>query len=232
MRRILFIFSAILCLGLVSCSKPNSHIPDTSIIDELSVDELSDILDYEKSHEINYEGFEEFYPQLRRSVSIMSQMEKAKFSKLTYRELLNGYIEYNDTTGTSELKDEWEELYNSYLPKAKLMAREMDRNITNEYRMEAFASGNYNDFDFLRRRGYAKYLRGNGALLPQYITEESWNYEAIIKDKIDSDFRSKESWVRRQKLEKIKDNYPMAYEVLSARQNALEQELDRIINRY
>ena len=82
-----------------ACSK-NLHIPNKSIIEEIPTNELSDILDYEKTHKVAYgafNGFEEMYPSIRKVVENMSEIERAKYAKLSYRELANAQIESEDS---------------------------------------------------------------------------------------------------------------------------------------
>lgn len=219
---------------LLACSK-NSHIPNTSILDEIPSEELSDILDYEKSHEINYgefKGFEEMYPEIRKVVKNMSEIDKAKFVKLTYQELVNAEIASSDSTLYNEYSKQWKEKYDSYLTEAKQIAKEMENKILISYRIEAIQSNSYDFSDFrnwLRRNGYSKYL-SSAVVDMVYVNEDSWHYENIIKDKIDSDFDTECNWVALKMLESIKDKYPLGYEYLLQRRQEYQSVMDELMS--
>ena len=70
MNKILFF---LITIFLVGCSK-NSHIPNSSILETIPSQELSDILDYEKEHPVNGYRFEEMYPSIRTIVDDMGEI--------------------------------------------------------------------------------------------------------------------------------------------------------------
>ena len=231
MKKILFALLSLILL--VACSK-NSHIPNTSILDEILSEELSDVLDYEKSHEINYggfNGFEEMYPAIRGVVKEMSEIEKAKYARLTYRELVNAQIASSDSTLHNKYAKQWKEKYDSYLPKAKQIAKEMENNMLISYRLEATMSNSYGFSNFrnwLRRNGYSKYL-SSAVVDMVYVNEDSWIYENIMKDKIDSDFDTESNWVAMKMLESVKDKYPLGYEFLLKRRQEYQSAMDELM---
>lgn len=232
MKKILF--ALLFMILLLACSK-NSHIPNTSILDEIPSKELSDILDYEKSHGINYggfKGFEEMYPTIRDVVKNMSEIDKAKFVKLTYQELVNAEIASSDSTLYNEYSKQWKEKYYSYLPEAKQIAKEMENKILISYRIEDIQSNSHSYSNFrswLRRNGYSKYL-SSSVVCMAYVDEDSWHYEKIIKDKIDSDFDTECNWVALKMLESIKDKYPLGYEYLLQRRQEYQSVMDELMS--
>lgn len=209
------LLTLLLPLLLMACSN-NSHIPNTSILDEIPSQELSDVLDYEKQHPVNGYSFEEMYPAIRSIVTNMSEIEKAKFAKLTYRELFNTQCAVDDSIQKANYRRQWQARYDELLPQAKSKAAEIEANITNGFRVYAYQSNNYgfSSFrDYLRRNGYNKFLHSS-VLAPQYIDDKSWRYEAIIAEYIDEDFKPQEEWVTNKILDDTQNKYPLGTEFI------------------
>lgn len=87
---------SILGLLLYSCS----NIPDKSIFESLSTEELSKIIKKDTL-------FIDFYESQRKITEKFNEIDKAKFSGLTYRDLYKMYSYINDTTIMSPLNKEW-----------------------------------------------------------------------------------------------------------------------------
>lgn len=212
MNKLLILLLPIL---LMACSK-NSHVPDTSILDEIPSQELSDVLDYENKHPVNGYSFEEMYPTIRNIVNDMSEIEKAKFAKLTYRELFNSQCAVDDTIQQAKYRKEWQRRYDELLPHAKAKATQIESEITTGYRIYAYHSNSYNLFSFrnyLRQNGYNKYLKTN-IVGPQYIDDDSWNYEVIMMEYLDRGFKPEDEWITNKILDDTQSKYPLGTEFL------------------
>ena len=99
------------------------------------------------------------------------------------------------------------------------------------YRMEATMSNSYGFSNFrnwLRRNGYSKYL-SSAVVDMVYVNEDSWIYENIMKDKIDSDFDTESNWVAMKMLESVKDKYPLGYEFLLKRRQEYQSAMDELM---
>lgn len=200
---------------LMACSN-NSHIPNTSILDEIPSQELSDVLDYEKQHPVIGYSFEEMYPAIRSIVTNMSEIEKAKFAKLTYRELFNTQCAVDDSIQRANYRRQWQARYDELLPQAKSKASEIEAKIINGFRVYCYKSNNYgySSFrDYLRRNGYNKFLYPC-VLAPQHIDDKSWCYEAIIAEYIDEDFKPQEEWVTNKILDDTQSKHPLGTEFI------------------
>lgn len=209
-----FIITLLLAFTLVACSE-NGHIPDTSIIDELSTDELSDALDYERTHKLYYggfrKGFEDMYPMIRKYVNKMSEIEKARYAKLSYRELVNAQIAISDSIENKRMCEKWQEKYDAMLPQAKQIAKELGKEVHYGMMYYSYKNNEYGDAAFhrwARDNGYAQYFFPSAFLLDY---DKHWNYVNIIKHKIDSDFDDEVLWVYKQMIKTIEDKYPLAY---------------------
>lgn len=228
MKKLLFL---ILPFILVACSK-NSHIPNTSILDEIPSQELSDVLDYEKEHPVIGYSFEEMYPTIRSIVGNMSEIEKAKYAKLTYRELFNTQCAVDDSIQQAKYREEWQTKYDELLPQAKSKASEIESNITLGFRMYAYQSNNYgfSSFrDYLRRNGYNKFLNSS-VIGPQYIDDNSWRYDAIISEYIDKDFKPQEEWVTNKILDDTQSKYPLGTEFIREQYEKTYQKYRDLFN--
>ncbi|MBD5361759.1 MAG: hypothetical protein HDR81_02965 [Bacteroides sp.] len=207
MKKILFFLITIL---LVGCSK-NSHIPNFSILEAIPSQELSDILDYEKGHPVNGSSFEEIYPSIRAVVDNMGEIEKAKYAKLTYRELFNTLCAVEDTNKQAKYRKEWQTRYDELLPQAKAKASQIETEILIGFRTYSFKSNNFGFSSFrnyLRQYGYNKFLNSS-VIGPLYIDDNSWRYDAIITEYIDKDFMPKEEWVTNKILDETNSKYPL-----------------------
>lgn len=215
-------------LILVGCTK-NSHIPNSSIIEEIQTNKLSDILDYEKKHPVYGYSFEEMYPEIRNSVSEMDEIEKAKYAKLTYREVFNTQCAVDDTIKRAKYREQWNAIYEELLPKAKSKASELEHDIITGSRAYAFDNNRY-DFssfkDFLRINGYNKFLKAY-VVGPQYIDDDSWNYDAIITKYIDTDFRPCDEWITFKILDENQSKYPLGTQFV---REQYEKTYQRIID--
>lgn len=209
------VFLILIPFLLIACSK-NSHIPNTSILDEIPSQELSDVLDYEKKHPIHGYNFEEMYPTIRNIVNDMTEIEKAKFAKLTYRELFNSQCEVDDTIKQAKYRKEWQRKYDELLPIAKYKASQLESDITIGFRYYAYERSSY-DFssfrNYIRQNGYNKFL-STTVVGPQYINDSSWHYDAIITEFIDKDFKPEDEWVTYKILDDIQSKYPLGTEFL------------------
>ena len=223
MNKILFFLITIL---LVGCSK-NSHIPNSSILEAIPSQELSDILDYEKEHPVNGASFEVMYPSTRNVVDNMGEIEKAKYAKLTYRELFNTLYAVEDTTKQAKYRKEWQAKYDELLPQAKTKASQIETEITIGFSTYAYQSNNYcfSLFrNYLRQYGYNKFI-DSGVLDPQDINDNSWRYDAIITEYIDKDFMSQDEWVTYKILDEISSKYPLGSEFIREQEEKDYQRL-------
>jgi len=109
MKRLLFIF--IFCISIVSCN----YIPDKSVAEKLSTEELSKAI---KKDTI----FTSFYEDVRNRIDELDDIKKAKYYELTYNRLFKYYKFMQDTTYWTPLyknwEKEWENNFSVYLSKA------------------------------------------------------------------------------------------------------------------
>ncbi len=225
----------LLILAITACSK-NRHIPDSSILDEIPFTELSDILDKEQEAQVKGTTFKEMYPRIRNIVEDMSYVEKAHYAKLTYRDLFNALQALDDSIQVAKLYEEWNKRYNKLLPQAKAKAKELETEIVSSYRTA------YSKAYFLenRRLSFGKWLKDNGysRYLPthlysvNWITEDSWKYEAIIRDFIDKDFKREYDWVTTQRLNDLETKYPLAVDFLRVQFNKSFAISEEFLNSY
>lgn len=216
---------------LVACSK-NNHIPNTSILDEIPSQELSDVLEYEKEHPISGYSFEEMYPTIRAIVSNMTEIEKAKYAKLTYRELFNTQCAVDDSIQQAKYREQWQAKYDELLPQAKAKASEIESRIDIGFRVYAYQSNNYGYSSFrnyLRGNGYNKFLAPS-AIGPQFIDDKSWHYDAIISEYIDKDFKPKDEWVTYKILDDIQSEYPLGTEFIREQYEKTYQKFNALLN--
>lgn len=92
----------LLLLLLYSCS----NIPNKSIFESLSTEELSKIIK-------NDTLFIDFYENHRKIAEKLNEIDKAKFNDLTYRDLYKMYSYMNDTTVMNPLNEEWDAEWNA-----------------------------------------------------------------------------------------------------------------------
>ena len=224
------ILSIVCIIVLISCSE-NSHIPNTSIIDELPTNELAEVLEYEKEHPNSQVSFEKLYTGVRELVDTLSEVDKAKYLKLTYRELYSSILEVNDSTLINKLNAEWQAKYDELLPRAKQEGKEF---FTNQAISIRALSAKY--YSLTNRKFYVfSYLRSNH-LLKYYNVyvhseddlwdESNWNYVEYIHSYIDQSFTYQSIWTYKQALATIRDKYPFGYQYLLDRINQYEEYLE------
>ena len=215
------LFCVLLVVVIISACSKNLHILNKSIIEEIPTNELSDILDYEKTHKVAYgafNGFEEMYPSIRKVVENMSEIERAKYAKLSYRELANAQIESEDSILLKTYEDEWQKKYDEMLPQAMTIAEEISNQIVSGLRIALFYHNNISIRDYIKNEGLNKFIIGPIDFISELDDySNKWRYEVIIREKIDSSFDSKEIWVRKKALETIKSKYPLGYDFLMDR---------------
>ncbi|MGM9804458.1 MAG: hypothetical protein ACI308_09815 [Muribaculaceae bacterium] len=208
------IVTIISVLLFASCTQ-NDFVPNKSILEEIPFDELTEVFEYERTHESGNWKFQNLYPVIRSCAESMNEIERAKYAKLTYRELYNAGNELCDSAASAEIKEQWNQKYESYLPQAKAISQTMYQDILAKYK-EFVRRYQVHAFElWLSENNYDRYLNERiyhiwDSDICDY-SEDLWNYENIIKDKIDSDFECRFMWVATKKLDRIKDKYPLAH---------------------
>lgn len=236
MKKFLLHFCLVLLVVAISACSNNRHIPDSSILDEIPVKELSDVLEKEKEKKVEGFTFEEMYPKIRDIVDNMSDVEKARYAKLTYRELFNAQQAVDDTIQSAKLKEEWKRQYDKLLPQAKVKAKELETEILISYRNAYTKAYLFDDSrisfgSWLKENGYSKYL-------PTFlysvndITEDSWKYPAIIRDFVDPNFTNEGYWITTQRLNSLEDRHPLAVEFLRAQYEKSNTTYEALLNSF
>lgn len=222
------IILTIICIILVISCSENSHIPNTSIIDEIPTNQLAEVLEYEKNHPYQQVSFKDIYTRVRKFVNNCPEVDKAKYLKLTYRELYNSILEVGDTTLNKKINDEWLAKYNELLPRAKQEGKEFFTNIAIGVRNE-FAKCDYienRNFDvnlYLRSNKLLKYYKYPIYYATDLWDERHWNYIEYIHSFIDESFTYESDWTHKRALETIKDKYPNGYQFLMDRFEEYEE---------
>ncbi|MBO7568154.1 MAG: hypothetical protein J6T60_13790 [Bacteroidales bacterium] len=94
----------VLLISLILCSC--STIPSKSIMESLETDELATIIKKDTS-------FEKFYTSVRKKVDKLSDIDKAKFSDITYSSFYECYKFTNDTNQIRPLAKQFESDWNN-----------------------------------------------------------------------------------------------------------------------
>lgn len=212
-------------LMLCAC-KDRNPIPDTSIIEELSIDQLSAILDYEHSMLSSKDCFfEDMYKSIREDVDTLGAIEKANINKVTYREMYDALYVLSDSLLQKKIYGEWNSLHELYMPQAVEESKKIQREF-DDYVLEGLNNGTIKTLGFKRYvwlSHFNKYLD----MLPDRVGESlEWDYDVIINDKIDSEYESERIYALHQFLKKIKDEYPNAHIYFSRWVNKIIVEED------
>lgn len=100
------IIFVLIALTFVSCSS----IPSKTIMEPLSTSELATIIKKDTT-------FENFYQLVSEQVGKLSDIDKAKYSDITYSSMYDYYLFIRDTTWVLNYEKEWDEKYSIYLDK-------------------------------------------------------------------------------------------------------------------
>ena len=105
--RVKSLIPIIACCVIVACSS----IPSKSVFEDLSTEELSKILQ-------ETPDFETEYRHIKNAILAFNDIEKAKYSSITWREIYKAYKFSSDTTKFQLLftqwENEWKETYSKY----------------------------------------------------------------------------------------------------------------------
>lgn len=113
MRKVIKLSVLLFVLGLSSCNSPLKK----SVIQPLEIKDLKDIIDKDTLFEFTYKAIQEI-----RDAKLTDDVEKAKWSDLTYNQVHKMVQLYSDTLAqrkyTGKIKSDWNSKYGFYLPKA------------------------------------------------------------------------------------------------------------------
>ncbi len=113
MRKIIKLSVLLFVLGLASCNSPLKK----SVIEPLEIKDLKDIIEKDTLFEFTYKAIQEI-----RDAKLTDDVEKAKWSDMTYNRVHKMVQLYSDTLVQSKytvkIKSDWNSEYGLYLPKA------------------------------------------------------------------------------------------------------------------
>jgi hypothetical protein len=113
MRKVIKLSVLLFVLGLSSCNSPLKK----SVIEPLEIKDLKDIIEKDTLFEFTYKAIQEI-----RDSKLTDDVEKAKWSDMTYNRVHKMVQLYSDTLAQSKyiekIKSDWNSKYGSYLPKA------------------------------------------------------------------------------------------------------------------
>lgn len=99
--------------GLISCSGPMDH----SVTEPIPIEELKTIIDKDTLFELTYKAVQKI-----RETKLTDDVEKAKWSDITYKNVHDVVLLYGDSTLQNKyipkIKDKWESKFSSDLKKA------------------------------------------------------------------------------------------------------------------
>lgn len=224
----------VVTLIVSGCSK-YGYIPDKSVFEELTSEEISKIQEYEeKNPPKDFDSFLDVYKFISETVPTLSFPERMATEGLTYRQFAEATELYCEDINDSAAKTETQNKYNEYLPQAKQIASDMAKTFQAAYiRFEIEWRKAHGDMELslqergaivakiLQELGYDKYIYASyldesnliGEAAYGEVKENVWNLERIITDKIDNSFNSNSS-TNAVNLEKVKSKYPRAYPLL------------------
>lgn len=216
MKHIKLLTSFLFLLLLCSCSH-NRHIPDVSIFEELTSEQLSDALKAEEDKYYPRGKFEDIYPGVRKQLESMSEIDKAKVAHLTYRELIDAMDVMCDSVANREILDEWESIYDSHIDQAKRLAADKASSFNAGARIAATRASMYGSYfslpTYARNSPEYKYMSRVPVVL--WESDDCWDYVRIIKYDIDPNFESQYEYLSKRQLARIEDKYPEAHFFLS-----------------
>jgi hypothetical protein len=211
-----------------SCNK--NPIPDTPILDEIPIKELSEIIKTDTiGKDYHHKSFATMYDGIRKTVDSMTDVEKAEFVGYTYRQFFDEYNDCaNDTLTHKEFRKKWAAVYKKDIDMALKKIREWEN--SPEYQMiiplfEDETTDNSTKSQYINRYSdelyyseWYNYCRFKG-YYPSYSYSSSianirkdWDVDKIIEDYCyDYNYVKESDWVDQKLEEYYEKKYPKLY---------------------
>ncbi len=138
MRKIIKLSVLLIVLGLSSCNSPLKK----SVIEPLEIKDLKNIIEKDTLFEFTYKAIQEI-----RNLKLTDDVEKAKWSDMTYNRVHKMFQLYSDTLAqskyTGKIKSDWNSKYGFYLRKTDSISNywkkyKKEKSLNNYVRIELF----------------------------------------------------------------------------------------------
>ena len=138
MRKIIKLSVLLIVLGLSSCNSPLKK----SVIEPLEIKDLKNIIEKDTLFEFTYKAIQEI-----RNLKLTDDVEKAKWSDMTYNRVHKVFQLYSDTLAqskyTGKIKSDWNSKYGFYLRKTDSISNywkkyKKEKSLNNYVRIELF----------------------------------------------------------------------------------------------